>query len=105
MSGHPFFVATLFLPQLLSEPSAPHPLVLAYLALMRAFRSLLLPLKAVILNVISILATYGLMVLVFQHGWGLSLLGMDHTKLTFRFNGRDFRLTDVAGEVVKAIIA
>jgi RND superfamily putative drug exporter len=54
-------------------------LVLAYIALLRAFRSVLLPLKAVILNVISILATYGLMVLVFQHGWGLSLLGMDHT--------------------------
>lgn len=32
LSGHPFFVATLFLPQLLSQPGAPHPLVLAYLA-------------------------------------------------------------------------
>jgi uncharacterized membrane protein YdfJ with MMPL/SSD domain len=53
-------------------------LVLAYLALMRAFRSLLLPLKAVILNVISILATYGLLVLVFQEGYGASLLGVDH---------------------------
>ncbi len=30
---------------------------------------------------------------------------MDHTKLTYRFNGRDFRLTDVAGEVVKGILA
>ena len=30
---------------------------------------------------------------------------MDHEKLTYRYNGRDFRLTDVAGEVVKKIIA
>jgi CTP synthase (UTP-ammonia lyase) len=37
-SGHPFFVATLFLPQLLSHPGAPHPLVLAYLEAATAFR-------------------------------------------------------------------
>ena len=37
LSGHPFFVATLFLPQLLSQPSAPHSLVLAYLAAASAF--------------------------------------------------------------------
>jgi CTP synthase (UTP-ammonia lyase) len=37
LSDHPFFVATLFLPQLRSEPRAPHPLVLAYLAAARAF--------------------------------------------------------------------
>jgi len=30
---------------------------------------------------------------------------MDHTKLTFRHAGRDFRLTDVAGNVVKPILA
>jgi hypothetical protein len=35
----------------------------------------------------------------------LHLLGMDHEKLTFRFQGRDFRLTDVHGEVVKKILA
>jgi CTP synthase (UTP-ammonia lyase) len=38
LSGHPFFVATLFLPQLLSHPGAPHPLVLAYLKAASAFR-------------------------------------------------------------------
>jgi hypothetical protein len=32
------------------------------------------------------------------------LLGVDHTKLTYRFQGRDFRLTDVSGEVVKDIL-
>jgi hypothetical protein len=31
-------------------------------------------------------------------------MGLDHTKLTYRFNGRDYRLTDVAGEVVKDIL-
>jgi hypothetical protein len=35
----------------------------------------------------------------------LHLLGLDHTKLTYRYSGRDFRLTDVAGEVVTGLIA
>jgi arylsulfatase A-like enzyme len=35
----------------------------------------------------------------------LHLLGFDHEKLTFRHAGRDFRLTDVHGDVVKAILA
>jgi hypothetical protein len=35
----------------------------------------------------------------------LHLLGLDHTKLTYRYSGRDFRLTDVAGEVVRDLIA
>jgi len=35
----------------------------------------------------------------------LHLLGLDHTRLTYRFNGRDFRLTDVAGHVVKEVLA
>ncbi len=35
----------------------------------------------------------------------LHLLGLDHTRLTFRFQGRDFRLTDVHGEVVKKLLA
>jgi Protein of unknown function (DUF1501) len=39
------------------------------------------------------------------HATILALLGFDHTKLTYRYNGRDFRLTDVAGQVVTGIIA
>ena len=39
------------------------------------------------------------------HATILHLLGLDHTKLTYRYNGRDFRLTDVYGEVIKKIIA
>ena len=35
----------------------------------------------------------------------LHQLGLDHTKLTFRFQGRDYRLTDVHGNVVKEILA
>jgi hypothetical protein len=34
----------------------------------------------------------------------LHLLGIDHTKLTFRFQGRDYRLTDVHGHVVKGLL-
>jgi RND superfamily putative drug exporter len=43
-------------------------LVLSYLILLRAFRSLILPLKAVVMNLLSVAATYGALVLVFQHG-------------------------------------
>jgi uncharacterized protein (DUF1501 family) len=39
------------------------------------------------------------------HATILHLLGFDHTRLTYRFQGRDFRLTDVHGEVVKGILA
>ena len=38
------------------------------------------------------------------HATILALLGFDHQKLTYRYNGRDFRLTDVAGNVVKDVI-
>jgi hypothetical protein len=39
------------------------------------------------------------------HATILHLLGIDHKRLTYRYNGRDFRLTDVAGQVVKAVLA
>lgn len=39
------------------------------------------------------------------HATILHLLGLDHKRLTYRFNGRDFRLTDVAGVVVRDILA
>ena len=39
------------------------------------------------------------------HATVLHLLGIDHTRLTYRFNGRDYRLTDVAGSVVREILA
>jgi hypothetical protein len=39
------------------------------------------------------------------HATLLHLLGFDHTKLTYRFQGRDFRLTDVEGELVKPLLS
>ena len=39
------------------------------------------------------------------HATLLHLLGFDHTRLTYRYAGRDFRLTDVHGKVVKELLA
>ena len=39
------------------------------------------------------------------HATLLHLLGIDHQRLTYRYGGRDFRLTDVAGEVVRELLA
>jgi hypothetical protein len=39
------------------------------------------------------------------HATALHLLGLEHEKLTYRYSGRDFRLTDVAGVVAKKMIA
>jgi RND superfamily putative drug exporter len=51
-------------------------LVLSFLLLMVVFRSVLVPLKAVIMNLLSIGAAYGVIVAVFQWGWGKDLLGV-----------------------------
>lgn len=51
-------------------------LSLSFLLLMAVFRSLLVPLKAVIMNLLSIGAAYGVLVAVFQWGWGISLIGV-----------------------------
>ncbi|MDQ3945543.1 MAG: MMPL family transporter [Actinomycetota bacterium] len=51
-------------------------LVLSFLLLMTVFRSLLVPLKAVVMNLLSIGAAYGVIVAVFQWGWGASLIGV-----------------------------
>jgi RND superfamily putative drug exporter len=51
-------------------------LVLTYLLLMRAFRSVLLPLKAVVLNLLSVAASYGMLVIVFKWGVGSSVIGL-----------------------------
>ncbi len=51
-------------------------LLLSYVLLMRAFRSLLLPLKAVLLNLLSIGAAYGMLVVVFKWGVGEDTLGL-----------------------------
>jgi putative drug exporter of the RND superfamily len=51
-------------------------LVLTYLLLMRAFRSVLLPLKAVLLNLLSVGASYGMLVVFFRFGVGHALFGL-----------------------------
>jgi len=55
-------------------------LVLTYILLARAFRSLVLPLKAVILNLVSLAAAFGIIVFIFQKGHGSSLWGIDATQ-------------------------
>jgi RND superfamily putative drug exporter len=55
--------------------------LLTFILLARAFRSLILPLKAVLLNLLSVAASWGLIVLVFQHGLGSDLLwGIEATQ-------------------------
>jgi RND superfamily putative drug exporter len=54
-------------------------LVLTYVVLLRAFRSLLLPLKAVALNLLTVAAVCGLLVIVFQWGVGRRVLGLHET--------------------------
>ena len=39
------------------------------------------------------------------HATILHLLGINHERFTFRFQGRDYRLTDVAGEIVKPVLS
>ena len=51
-------------------------LSLSFLLLMSVFRSILVPLKAVIMNLLSIGAAYGVIVAIFQWGWGISLIGV-----------------------------
>ncbi len=52
-------------------------LLFSFLLLMAVFRSVLVPLKAVVMNLLSIGAAYGVIVAIFQWGWGRQLLGVD----------------------------
>jgi uncharacterized membrane protein YdfJ with MMPL/SSD domain len=52
---------------------------LAFLLLLATFRSIVIPIKAIVLNLLSVGAAYGVLVLVFQKGWGESLLGFKST--------------------------
>ena len=54
-------------------------LLSSFLLLMLVFRSVLVPLKAVVVNLLSIGASYGVMVMVFQWGWGADLIGLTST--------------------------
>jgi RND superfamily putative drug exporter len=52
---------------------------LAFVLLMVAFRSILVPLKAALMNLLSVAAAYGVIVAVFQWGWGRDILGLSDT--------------------------
>jgi RND superfamily putative drug exporter len=52
---------------------------MSFLLLMIVFRSILVPLKAALMNLLSIVAAYGVLVAVFQWGWGASLIGLHST--------------------------
>jgi putative drug exporter of the RND superfamily len=50
---------------------------LAFVLMLVTFRSIVIPIKAIILNLLSVGAAYGVLVVVFQNGWGESLLGFE----------------------------
>ncbi|GAA1932744.1 MMPL family transporter [Nocardioides marmoribigeumensis] len=52
---------------------------MSFLLLTMMFRSVLVPLKAALMNLLSISAAYGVLTVVFQWGWGAQLLGLDHS--------------------------
>jgi RND superfamily putative drug exporter len=54
-------------------------LVFAFLLMLVAFRSIVVAVKAILLNLLSVAAAYGVLVMVFQHGFGKQLLGFEHT--------------------------
>ena len=55
---------------------------LAFLLLLVMFRSIVIPVKAIVLNLLSVGAAYGVVVMVFQWGWGVSLLGSESTTVS-----------------------
>ncbi len=52
---------------------------LSFVVLFIAFRSIYVPLKAALMNLLSVAAAYGIVTAVFQKGWGSSLIGLDHS--------------------------
>jgi RND superfamily putative drug exporter len=54
-------------------------LAFAFILLLVAFRSIVIAVKAIVLNLLSVAAAFGVLVLVFQHGWGKDLLGFEYT--------------------------
>ena len=52
---------------------------LSFLLMLIMFRSIIIPIKALVLNLLSVAAVYGVLVMVFQWGWGISILGSEET--------------------------
>jgi putative drug exporter of the RND superfamily len=53
--------------------------LLSFLLLMAVFRSLVIPAMAAVMNLLSVIAAFGVVVAVFQHGWGAEIIGVDRT--------------------------
>ncbi len=53
-------------------------MIFSYLVLLVVLRSVVLPLKAILMNLLSVGAAYGVLVVVFQYGWVDSIIGFDH---------------------------
>ena len=53
-------------------------IALSFVVLMIAFHSLLIPLKAAVMNLISVAAAYGVLTAIFEKGWGIGIVGLDH---------------------------
>jgi putative drug exporter of the RND superfamily len=54
-------------------------LLLSFILMLVTFRSIVIPIKAIVLNLLSVAAAYGVMVTVFQHHWAQSLLGFEES--------------------------
>ena len=54
-------------------------LLFAFLLMLITFRSIVIAAKTIVLNLLSVGAAYGILVLVFQHGWGKQVLGFEFT--------------------------
>jgi RND superfamily putative drug exporter len=54
-------------------------LAFAFVLMLVSFRSIVIAIKTIVLNLLSVAAAYGVLVLVFQHGWAKGLLGFDYT--------------------------
>ena len=52
---------------------------LSFLLMLVMFRSIVIPIKAIVLNLLSVAAVYGVLVMVFQWGWGIRILGSEET--------------------------
>jgi uncharacterized membrane protein YdfJ with MMPL/SSD domain len=57
----------------------------AFILLLVTFRSIVIAIKAIVLNLLSVAAAYGVLVLVFQHGWGKQVLDFEYTGGIFGF--------------------
>jgi putative drug exporter of the RND superfamily len=54
-------------------------IALSFLVLLLAFHSVVIPLQAAVMNLVSVGASYGVLTAIFEHGWGIGIVGLDHS--------------------------